>query len=103
MPRATARKAEPQTWFTPQAGVSTGSPAAIEAWRAGFWPWPAVSTWPRMTSETSPGCIPARSGAAFMTTLPSSCAGRLAREPLKDPTGVRAALAMTMVVFSWLI
>jgi hypothetical protein len=30
-------------------------------------------------------------------------AGRLAREPLKDPTGVRAALAMTMVVFSWLI
>ena len=25
------------------------------AWRAGFWPWPAVSTWPRMVSETSLG------------------------------------------------
>ena len=30
-----------------------GMPAAIEAWRAGFWPWAAVSTWPRMTSVTS--------------------------------------------------
>ena len=25
----------------------------MAAWRAGFWPWPAVSTWPRMTSSTS--------------------------------------------------
>mgnify|MGYP001580815909 CR=1 FL=1 len=33
----------------------------------------------------------------LMAILPSSCAGRLARDPLKDPTGVRAAPAMTMV------
>ncbi len=29
-------------------------PAAIEAWRAGFWPAPAMRIWPRMTSSTSP-------------------------------------------------
>ena len=27
-----------------KAGLSTGMPAAIAAWRAGFWPWAAVST-----------------------------------------------------------
>jgi hypothetical protein len=52
---ATARRPEPQTWLRPQAGTSFGTPAAIEAWRAGFWPWPAVSTWPRITSDTSSG------------------------------------------------
>ena len=52
---ATARRPEPQTWLTPQAGTSLGMPAAIDAWRAGFWPWAAVSTWPRMTSDTSSG------------------------------------------------
>ena len=81
----------------PQAGLSTGMPAPIDACRAGFCPWPAVRTWPRMTSETSPGCTPARSSAALMAILPSSGAGRLASEPLNEPTGVRAALAMTMV------
>jgi hypothetical protein len=35
-PTATARKPEPQTWFNPQAGVSTGMPTPIDAWRAGF-------------------------------------------------------------------
>ena len=50
-----------------------------------------------MTSETSPGSTRARSSAALMATLPSSWAGRLASAPLKEPTGVRAALAMTMV------
>ena len=38
MPRATARRPEPHSWFMPQAGASTGMPALIEAWRAGFWP-----------------------------------------------------------------
>ncbi len=33
---ATARRPEPQTWLTPQAGTSLGMPAAIEAWRAGI-------------------------------------------------------------------
>jgi hypothetical protein len=39
----------------------------------------------------------------LIATLPSSCAGRLANDPLNEPTGVRAALAMTMVDVSWLI
>ena len=38
--------------MTPQAGLSTGMPAAIEACRAGFWPWPAVRIWPMITSLT---------------------------------------------------
>ena len=38
-----------------------------------------------------------------MATLPSSCAGRLANAPLKAPTGVRAALAITMVDWSLFI
>ena len=31
MPSATARSADPQTWLTIQAGLSTGMPAAIDA------------------------------------------------------------------------
>ncbi len=40
--------------------------------------------------------MPARDTAAWMAILPSSWAGRLARAPLKEPTGVRAAETMTM-------
>ena len=50
-----------------------------------------------MTSDTSPASTRARSSAALMATLPSSCAGRLDSVPLNEPTGVRAAPAMTMV------
>ena len=49
-----------------------------------------------MTSSTSSGATPARSSAPLMATAPSSCAGSVAKAPLKEPTGVRAALAMTM-------
>ena len=31
-----------------------------------------------------------------MTMAPSSCAGVVAKAPLKEPTGVRAALAITI-------
>ena len=33
---------EPHSWLAP--GGAIGMPALIEAWRAGFWPWPAVRT-----------------------------------------------------------
>ena len=89
------RRPEPQSWLTPQAGLSTGMPAAIEAWRAGFWPCAAVRIWPMMTSETRPGSMPARSSAALMAMAPRSWAGVVANAPLKLPTGVRAALTMT--------
>src|SRR3974390_384848 len=83
----------------PHAGLSTGIPAAIEAWRAGFCPSPAVRIWPRITSLTRSPEIPARSIAALMADLPNSCAGRLAKAPLKAPTGVRVALTMTISSF----
>src|SRR5207253_2309091 len=62
-------------------------PAFMAACRAGFCPWPAVSTWPRITSSTSSPASFARSRAALMATAPRSCAGRLANAPLNDPTG----------------
>src|SRR5687768_6359316 len=95
---ATARRPEPQTWLTPQAGTSFGMPAAIDAWRAGFWPWAAVSTWPRMTSDTSSGATLACSRAASIATRPSSWAGVVAKAPRKAPTGVRLAAVMTTSV-----
>src|SRR5581483_1085776 len=94
-PSATVRRPEPQTMLMPQAGAAMGMPAAMEAWRAGFCPCAAVSTWPRMTSETSSPVTLARSRAALMATSPSLWAGRVAKAPLKDPTGVRAADTMT--------
>ena len=97
-PSATARRPEPQTWLRLQAALSFGRPALMCAWRAGFCPWPAVSTWPRMVSETSSGATPARSSAARITAAPSSCAGVLANAPLKLPTAVRAADAITILV-----
>src|SRR5262245_57454372 len=79
-------------------------PPAIEACRAGFWPWPAVRIWPRITSETSAPSTPARLSDSWIATLPSSWAARLAKAPLKAPTGVRAALTMTISSFiSWLL
>ena len=101
MPRQTARRPEPQTWFSDQAVFSFGTPAPMAAWRAGFMPCAAVSTWPRITSSTSPALMPARSMAPVIATVPRSEAGVLANAPLKAPTGVRAPLAMT--IESWLI
>ena len=82
----------------PKAVRSTGMPAATAACRAGFCPVPAVRIWPRMTSSTSSGRTPARSIAALMATVPSTWAGSAAKAPLKLPTGVRAADAITISV-----
>src|SRR5476649_545243 len=94
-PKATVRGLEPHTILMLQAGEPMGMPAAIEAWRAGFWPWAAVSTCPRITSETSSPATLARSSAPLMATSPNLWAGRLAKAPLNDPTAVRAAETMT--------
>ena len=51
-----------------------------------------------MTSSTSSGFTPARSSAAWMAMVPSAWADRQAKAPLKLPTGVRAAEAMTISV-----
>src|SRR5580658_6054454 len=52
-----------------------------------------------MTSETRADSTPARSSAALMAVLPSSWAGKLAKAPLKAPTGVRTALTITTSSF----
>ena len=51
-----------------------------------------------ITSSISVGCRPARSMAALIAVVPRSWAGTLANDPLKLPTGVRAAEAMTTFV-----
>jgi hypothetical protein len=95
MPSATARRPEPHSWFMPQAGLSTGIPALTEAWRAGFWPPPAVRICPRITSSMSLPSSPARCMAALRAIVPSSAAGTLLKAPLNEPTGVRAAETIT--------
>lgn len=84
--------------LTPYAGTVIGNPAWIEAWRAGFCPWPAVKTWPKMTSEMSVGSMLDRRRTSRMTTVPRSLAGVVERVPMKVPTAVRAALTITTVV-----
>ena len=56
-----------------------------------------------MTSETSFGSTWARRSASAIATSPSLWAGRLASPPLNAPTGVRAALAMTISVIKDLL
>ena len=93
---ATARRPEPHTWLMPKAVAASGMPALRAAWRAGFCPWAAVSTWPRITSSISPGSSLARAMAASMAAVPSVCAGSVPKAPLKLPTGVRTAATITM-------
>ena len=95
---ATARKPEPHTWLTPKAIFSSGTPAARAACRAGFWPWLAVSTWPRITSSTAAGSSFARASAARIAASPSWWAGTAAKAPLKLPIAVRAAATITMSI-----
>ena len=38
-----------QTLLIVSEGTSFGIPASIWAWREGIWPWPACSTWPKIT------------------------------------------------------
>src|SRR5690554_5117853 len=77
------------------AGTELGRPALMAAWRAGFWPQPAVSTWPRMTSPTCSPAIPVSSIRALITAVPSWSARRLDKPPPKLPTAVRFAATIT--------
>ena len=72
-------------------------PASIWAWRDGIWPCPACSTWPMTTCWTWSGATPARSRAALIAIPPSSVAGSEDRPPPSFPTGVRAALRITVL------
>ena len=82
----TALRPEPQTLLTVTAGMSSGTPPPMAAWRAGACPSPAVTTLPMMTSSISPvGISPARSIAARITRAPSSVAERGESAPKKRP------------------
>jgi hypothetical protein len=92
----TAFRPEPQTALMVSAGTVTGRPLLMTVWRAGFWPAPAVSTWPKISS---PICSPesrARLSSSTTTAAPRSGAGVLARVPPNLPTAVRVAATMTM-------
>ena len=69
--------------------------APMLAWRAGFWPLPAQSTWPNSTSSTSLPFRPVCSSRRRMTTAPSSGAGTWLSAPWKLPMAVRVAATMT--------
>ena len=94
----TAFRPEPQTLLMVKAGTSSGRPDFTTAWRAAFWPLPAVSTWPRITSLICAPLKPLRSSRALITVAPNSGAEVLARVPPNLPTAVRAAATITMSV-----
>src|SRR5437763_16443996 len=66
--------AEPHIFDIVVQLVERGSPALIDAWRAGAWPWPAMRQLPKISTSTSVEAIPARSTAALIATLPRSLA-----------------------------
>jgi hypothetical protein len=72
---------EPHTRLTVSAGTSTGSPAAMPAWRAGFMRAPAWITWPITSVWMRSGASPARRTVSRMATAPRSGAGRSFKLP----------------------
>src|ERR1700693_1393104 len=79
--------------------VDKGSPALIDACRAGACPWPAMRQLPKISSSTSADLIPARSTAALIATPPRSLAASVAKSPWNPPIGVRAAPTIAMGSF----
>jgi hypothetical protein len=88
---------EAQTLLIVSDETSFGMPASICAWRDGIWPWPAWITVPITTCSTCSGSTAARSSAALMAMPPSSVASSDDRPPPSLPTGVLAALRMTVL------
>ena len=92
-----AQRSEPHSWLMPQAGTSTGIPALTAAWRAGFWPRPAVRIRPITTLDTSPWS----NTTAFERAADLRLAEIMRRHARGNRVeaagiGVRAALAMTI-------
>ena len=76
--RCVAFRPEPQTLLMVIAGTMSGRPARMEAWRAGFWPTPAVSTCPSMTSLTMSGFTPVLASSARNDFGAEICCGNFA-------------------------
>src|SRR5271166_2685241 len=90
----------PHTLPIVMPGTPAGRPARISAWRAGFCPTPAVSTWPRITSDISSGATPVRASSALIKCAPRSAAGIFAIDPPNFPTAVLSAAVMTTSLMS---
>src|SRR5436190_19513764 len=84
-----------QTLLIVSEPTSIGSPAPIDAWRAGACPAPPCKTWPMITYSTSCGSRPIRSRAARIAIAPSSVASCCARPPPSFANGVRTAETIT--------
>src|SRR5476649_278631 len=97
-PNTTVFKPEPQTLLTVNDGVANGRPALRATWWAGFWPRPACSTLPRITSSM---CRSSGNSARLAATVatPSSTADVLASAPANLPMAVRLALTITTELF----
>src|SRR5450631_2337327 len=87
---------EPQTRLTVRAGIETGSPPPMEAWRAGFILLPAWMTFPITTVPTSSPESPERRRVSRTTVAPSSVAATPFSAPLKAPIAVRTGCARTI-------
>src|SRR5215831_18331703 len=92
----TAFRPLPHTLLTVNAATSSCSPPRSAAWRAGFCPSPALTTFPMMHSSTIPGSTPARRTASATTRAPSSVADSDFSAPRNLPVGVRTAETMTV-------
>ena len=68
--RCTALRPLPQSLLIVIEVHSCGMPASMAAWRAGFWPVPAVRICPSRTSSTSAASVLARRRASLMATVP---------------------------------
>src|SRR6202162_1592222 len=86
---------DPQTRLTVSAGVDTGSPAWMAAWRAGFILLPACTTLPMTIVSPPSGRPPRRAPAAPVWAAPRSAAGTSLRLPPKVPIAVRTGSAKT--------
>src|SRR5581483_9695352 len=93
--RETAFSDEPQTLLTVSAATESGRPALRAAWRAGFWPAPACTTWPMTTSSTRRASSPERARDSFSARAPSATAERSLNAPPNFPMGVRTLEART--------
>jgi len=91
---------EPHILLMVVAGMFTGMPAPIAAWRAGAWPRPAGSTHPMMTSWMSVPATLAAASAPRIAAAPSCGAVAPESAPWNAPMGVRVAEAMTTVGLS---
>ena len=91
----TAFRPDPHTLLMVSAATWSARPPPSAAWRAGFWPTPALTTLPMMHSSTIAGSMPARRTASATTSAPNCGAVKSFSAPRNFPVGVRTALTMT--------